>query len=80
VIDQTKYADALLYATQVAMEGVIYRLLIEAQKYKTFPFYMGTADLQAVAREVAYEYKMTLKRELENADNLLRAGGGGGTD
>lgn len=68
-----EYADALLKAAQTAMEGVIYRLLLEVQKAKTFPLFLGTADLQALTREIAYEYKVALKRELEHADHVLRA-------
>jgi hypothetical protein len=71
-VNPDDYADALLKAAQTAMEVVVYRLLLEVQKAKTFPLFLGTADLQALTRELSYEYKTVLKRELENADHVLR--------
>jgi hypothetical protein len=71
------YADALTKAVERATEVLAYRLLLEIQRGKITPIFLGTADLQGLASDIASEYTKTLKLELDNADNVLRFGGGG---
>lgn len=74
------YADALLKAVEQSTADMVYRVLLETQKLKTFPLFLGTADLQALSRQIAYDYRVSLKKGLDHADDVLRFDSGGGTD
>lgn len=62
-----------LKAVENAVASLVKDVLVQTQTMKTFPWYMGTADIQATARKFAYDFRKTLEKELERADHLLRA-------